>query len=99
MSVIAPVLTEELKKRIRVVLCRHDVVRASVFGSVARGDATPARDVDLLVQFPPGKSLFDLVDLQDDLSDTLQRKVDVLTFNELRSRMRQRVLAEQVPVL
>ena len=99
MGVTAPILTEDLKERIREVLRRHEVIRASVFGSVARGDASPASDIDLLVEFPAGKSPWDLVDIQDDLSDTLQTRVDVLTFNELHPRMRQRVFAEQVPIL
>lgn len=99
MSVHPPVLTEDLKERLRAVLEQHGVIRASVFGSVARGDATPESDIDLLVEFPMGKSLLDLIDLQDDLRDTFHINVDVLTFNELHPRIRSQVLAEQIEVL
>lgn len=99
MSATGAVLSEETKDRIREVLRRHGVIRASLFGSFARGDATAESDVDLLVELPTGKSLFDLIGLEQDLCETLGVKVDVLTYASLRPRMRQRVLADEVPIL
>jgi predicted nucleotidyltransferase len=49
-----------------------------VFGSVARGDATAASDVDLLVDFEPKRNVLDLSELILDLQDLLCRRVDVL---------------------
>ena len=67
-----------------------------VFGSVARGDATEASDVDFLVDLEPGRSLMDLGGLLMDLQDLLQRNVDVVTERGLRPRVAQRVLADAV---
>ena len=67
-----------------------------VFGSVARGDATEASDVDFLVDLEPGRSLMDLGGLLMDLQDVLQRNVDVVTERGLRPRVAQRVLADAV---
>jgi predicted nucleotidyltransferase len=67
-----------------------------VFGSVARGAATPTSDVDLLVSFEPGRSLLDLGGLIADLEDLLGRSVDVVTADELRPHVRDRVLADAV---
>jgi uncharacterized protein len=49
-----------------------------VFGSVARGEATAASDVDLLVDFEPERNVLDLSELILDLQDLLCRRVDVL---------------------
>jgi len=70
--------------------------RVRVFGSVARGDATEASDIDFLVDLEDGRSLFDLGGLLMDLRDLLGRDVDVVTEAGLRSRVGCRVLADAV---
>ncbi len=45
------------------------------------------------------KSLFDVVDLKSDLEESLDRKVDVITYNSIYWRIRERILAEQIVVL
>ncbi len=92
-------LTQEIKRTIATILERHDVARASLFGSFARGTQTSGSDLDILVEFAGDKSLLDLVALQLDLEDALGRDVDVVTFNSMDFRIRDNVLREQVPVL
>lgn len=67
-----------------------------VFGSVARGTARDTSDVDLLVSFEPGRSLLDLGGLIADLGKLIGRPVDVVTAEELRPHVRDRVLADAV---
>ena len=67
-----------------------------VFGSVARGDATEASDVDFLVDLEPGRSLMDLGGLLMDLQELLERDVDVVTERGLRPRVAERVLADAI---
>jgi uncharacterized protein len=50
-----------------------------IFGSVARGEATPESDVDVLVSFPPDRSIFDLTGLWLDLKELLGREVHLST--------------------
>ncbi len=69
-----------------------------IFGSVARGEAQPDSDLDLLVDLDPGRSLLDHIALIQDLEDLLCRKVDVVESQALHSRIRSRVLAEAVPL-
>jgi len=69
-----------------------------VFGSAARGAMGPDSDVDLLVEFERGRSLMDYGRLVMDLRDLLQREVDVVTENALHWTIRDRVLAEAVPL-
>jgi predicted nucleotidyltransferase len=67
-----------------------------VFGSVARGEADDASDIDLLVDMQAGRSLFDLGGLLVDLRELLGRDIDVVTVRGLKERIRARVLAEAV---
>ena len=69
-----------------------------VFGSVARGDSDERSDVDFLVEMEPGRTLFDLSGLLLDLEAVLHAPVDVVTEKGLRPRVRERVLAEDVPL-
>src|SRR6478736_1468006 len=57
-----------------------------VFGSIARGEDTPDSDIDLLVRFESGASLFDLVRFAESLEDMLGVHVDVLSENGLDDR-------------
>lgn len=89
-----------IKKKAVPVLKRHAVKRASIFGSFARGTAKPRSDIDFLIEYKKkNKTLFDLVDLKLDLEETLDREVDVITYNSIYWRIRDRILAEQVVIL
>ncbi len=81
------------------VLRRHDVKRAALFGSFARGENTKNSDLDLLIEFKGQKSLFDLVGLKLELEKEFRRKVDVVTYRALHPVIRDQVLKEQVAIL
>ncbi len=78
------------------VAARHGARRIRIFGSVARGDARPDSDLDLLVVMEDGRSLLDLIGLGQDLEELLGRKVDVVSEGGLSVHLRDRVLAEAV---
>ncbi len=65
-----------------------------LFGSVARGDANPESDVDLLVEFDEVPGLFGYLRLRDRLQEILGRSVDLVMASGLRPRIRERVLRE-----
>jgi hypothetical protein len=69
-----------------------------VFGSVARGEADDASDIDLLVDMATGRSLLDLGGLLMDLEQLFGQRVDVVTEHGLRPRVWDRVLEETVPL-
>jgi predicted nucleotidyltransferase len=91
----------ELAAKLAPVLKRYGVVRAGVFGSVARGEATPASDLDLLVEYRPAPrmTLHDLVALHDDLEEIVGRKVEVIEYHLIREIIREGILADEVPIL
>jgi predicted nucleotidyltransferase len=69
-----------------------------VFGSVARGDARPGSDVDLLVELVPGKTLVDLAGFRSDARRIIRLDVDVVTPETVEPRFRDAVLKEAVPL-
>lgn len=76
------------------------VKRAALFGSYARGDATKNSDIDLLIEFKgKNKSLLDLAALKIHLEETLGKNVDLITYNSIHPRLRDRILAEQIMIL
>lgn len=90
---------QPVREKIIGILRRNDVRKASFFGSIVRGEMTDQSDVDLLVEFEGRKSLLDLSGLKIELEDALGRKVDVVTYRSLHPLLRERILAEQVPIL
>jgi predicted nucleotidyltransferase len=92
---------EELRSRRNEILrvaAQHGARHIRVFGSVARGEADDRSDVDFLVELEKGRSLLDLGGLLMDLQTLLGRPVDVVTEKGLKSRIRNRVLDEAVPL-
>lgn len=74
--------------------CRkHGIRRFSLFGSVLRDDFGPDSDVDVLAEFRPDVrySLFDLVDMEDELSGIVGRKAEIVEFEALRPWMQELV--------
>jgi len=90
---------EGLRNKIIPILERYEVKKAAVFGSFVRGEQKKDSDIDILVEFKGKKSLLDLAGLKIELEDTLQRKVDVLTYNSLHPLLRDRILKEQKVIL
>jgi predicted nucleotidyltransferase len=74
---------------------KHGAYNVRVFGSVARGEAGPTSDVDLVVDVQPWVGL-EFLGLWDELEDLLGRKVDLLTERALKSGIRERILREAV---
>lgn len=81
------------------ILKQYGVSRAGLFGSVVHGRLGGESDVELLVDVPAGASLFDLAGLGLDPEQALGRKVDILTYNSIHPRLRERILAEQMIIL
>lgn len=70
---------QNLFKKIISLIKKHGAKKIAVFGSYARGEEKPKSDIDILVEFSERKSLLDLVGIEQELSDSLGMKVDLLT--------------------
>lgn len=88
----------EKREAILEIARRHGAHDIRVIGSVARGDATETSDVDFVVRFESGRSLFDQGGLVMDLRGLLGVDVDVISENGIRPRWRAYVEQESVPL-
>ena len=70
---------EEVQEKIRPILEQSGVQYAGVFGSVARGDAGPDSDVDILVKFKDPPTFSAYLHLDESLRSRLGRDVDLIT--------------------
>ena len=86
------------REQVEETALRHGVRSVRVFGSVARGTDAEGRDLDLLVEFEPGRDLFDLIELKEELERVSGRSVDVVTERSLSPHIREKVLREAIPL-
>jgi len=75
---------------------KYGVQSLSIFGSVARDEARPDSDIDILVEFARPVGLFAFGRLQDELSELLGCAVDLATPRALHHRLRERILREAI---
>lgn len=92
---VATLLTQKREAILRIAE-RHGAYNVRVFGSMARGDAGPVSDVDLLVDVRPEHSAFFPGGLVADLEDLLGRRVDIVEPAGLHWYLRDTILHEAV---
>ena len=77
-------------------LQRFHVASLSLFGSVARGEDGPGSDIDILVEFVEPVGMFTFVRLKNYLEDLLGTRIDLVTPEALKERLRDRILKEAI---
>ena len=90
-----PITLEELRR----ILRQHGVIKASIFGSYARGDAKPGSDLDLLVDYADGISLFDHLELKDILVKSSGKQVDLLSSRAVSRHFKPYIERDKVTIL
>ncbi len=92
---------EHIRSRREAILqlaAHYGIRRVRLFGSVASGKAGPGSDVDVLVDFEPGRSLLDQVGFEQDLEALLGRSVDVVVEGGISPYLEDRILREARPL-
>ena len=97
-DLISDPLILDKRQDILALASERGVRNLRLFGSFARGEAQATSDVDFLVELAPGRTLLDLGSFQMDLQDLLGRKVDLVEPEGLHWYIRDRVLAEAIPL-
>ncbi|MBI4158365.1 MAG: nucleotidyltransferase family protein [Candidatus Yanofskybacteria bacterium] len=95
-------MTQEInaiREQILPLLKEAGVLRSALFGSVARGEAGSGSDIDILIELPKDKSMFDLIELEEKIGKKLNKKIDLVTYRSLHHLLRDKILSEQVSIL
>lgn len=91
-------LRQQYRTQILALAEQYKAENVRVFGSVARGEAGPESDVDILVHFKPGASLLDEAGLEIALGDMLGCKVDLIGDAAIKDMLRDNILGGAVPL-
>jgi predicted nucleotidyltransferase len=89
---------ETLKKNKPEITKKYPISRLGVFGSFAKGKATPESDVDVLVEFSEPVDFFAFIDVKDFLEAILKTRVDLVTVKALKPALKDRILNEVIYV-
>lgn len=87
---------DEIRDIVVPIAKAHEVGRVYLFGSYARGEATPESDIDLRIEKGKLKGLFELGALYVDLEDVLLKKLDLLTTGSLDKKFLKQIAGEEV---
>ena len=86
-------ILQEIKEEIRI---KYKAEIKGIFGSYARGEAKQGSDVDILVNFLEGATLFDFIGLTNYLEEKLKIKVDIVPVDTLRREIKDKILKEAI---
>ncbi len=91
-------LAKKLQNQLPHLQGKHHVDTLQLFGSYVRDEQTPASDLDILVAFTETPSLLEFIALENELSDLLGVKVDLVMKSTLKPPLQKIILEEAVPV-
>jgi predicted nucleotidyltransferase len=91
-------LLQQKREDIRRIAAKHGAYNVRVFGSIARGEAGPDSDVDLLIDKGPTTTSWFPAGLVLDLEEILGRRVEIVTEKSLHPTLRDRILHDVVPL-
>ena len=89
---------EAIQERIKTFLKGHGARMIALFGSFARGEEGPDSDIDIIVEFSGRKSLLDVIGMEQELSDILGTKVEILTEKAISPYLIDRIRKEMVVI-
>ena len=91
-------IIKAIKKQKKVLEEKYKVKEIGIFGSYVRGEQNETSDVDILVEFKESMGLLKFIEIENYLTDLLGVKVDLVMKDTLKSRIKERILQEAIPV-
>ncbi len=88
----------KIKPKIVSILKKNNVKKAGIFGSYAEGKQKKNSDIDILIE-PPKNIGFGFVGIEMELSEKLNKKVDLVTYNGLSPFLKERILKQEVRII
>ncbi len=90
---------QQYQQVILPVLKRHLVKHAAIFGSVAKGNTTSNSDIDLLIEPAKDFTIFKMLLLEEEISELLKCKVDLVEYSALKPSIKDEVLRSAITIL
>jgi len=90
---------ENYQQLILPVLKQHSIKRAAIFGSFAKGGVTPDSDIDLLIEPEKDFTIFKMLELEQEISELIKRKVDLVEYSALKPSIVKEVLSSAIVIL
>ena len=90
---------EKYQQLILPVLKRYFIKRAAIFGSFAKGNTNINSDVDLLIEPEKDFTIFKMLRLEEEISELIKRKVDLVEYSALKPSIRKEVLSSAITIL
>jgi predicted nucleotidyltransferase len=87
---------DEIKSKVSQIAKQYGVGKVYLFGSYARGEAGPESDIDICIEKGKIRTLLDLSGFSQDLEDSLQNKVDIVTTTALNGAFKKNLEKERV---
>lgn len=91
-------ITNEIRGKIISNLKSHGAKKISIFGSYVRGEATPKSDLDIIVEFGEVKGLITFIGIENELTELLGIKVDLLTEKSISPYLIDRIKKETIVI-
>jgi len=89
----------KIKPKILKVLKKHNIARAGIFGSYARGEQTKKSDVDILIDINKNISLLGFITIKLALEDALKKRVDLVEYDLIKPIIKDRILKEEIQII
>ena len=90
---------EYYRQLILPILKRYLITRAAIFGSLAKGKNSENSDIDLLIETGSGFTLFNMLKLEEEISEIIKRKVDLVEYSAIKPSIRKEVLLSAITIL
>jgi len=89
---------EQIKESILPILKRYNISRAGLFGSYVKNENTEESDIDILIELKEKISLLEFVRIKLALEDKLNKKVDLVEYQSVKPRLKNRIFSEEVRI-
>jgi len=91
---------KKIKSKIIRILKKNKVSKAGIFGSYSRGEQNKNSDIDIAVEIDDiNMSLLGFIRLIRLLEEVLKRKVDLVEYNAIKPRIKERILKEEIRII
>ena len=90
---------DNLKQKIKNVLKKHNIAKAGIFGSYARGEQKKNSDVDILIEVSNDMGLIGFISLKMLIEKAIKKKIDLVEYDAIRKELKENILKEEIRII